>query len=991
MSIKAYIGSFNFLWEKFIENIKKNKDIKILENPFCIITPNRFINAITKYRTLQYLPQQSAVLARFITFGHLINELYFKYSTETKIYVDSSYLLSFLFNQYLKKDKNQENKIQSLVDAILEKEENLHLGKPLDNNTLDELKNVIMPDEPESLNENILLGYDIKNLEEVINASIQYQDFLQKCNFMDRKDIYKCVYKILTEGKPKLDLYYREFSFWGFSYFSTMELDIIRAMIELVVKDNNKFNIFLYFLNQKVIDDNINKFFKENMEEYRSYFVYYIGQLAENISENSTNEDNYIFKKVEIISTQDNYDEVWCCAKVIRKLLDNKVNPVDVCVVIPPKKKYIDLCGLLFKYNFIPVNNFLKSSLYEYPLTQFILKIHKILSNELMETSDLIALLSSPYCKFYKLKETLADIQKMLDTAKIHLIYTLDDWFNFISTLDNKNNTTIAKFFKLINALRSELYGKKSRNKNNWQQFVKISKKIIKQFITKKLTKDEKLLLIRLEEALNFFRFVVKNVTKEISTLEDYIETMEKYFQTQYYPVSIEHLEGINLITYDLLSYSKFEYIFFLGLDFNEFDSGYMENPFFTDRVKTEINRILGTFLKTKSFSLNCKIYTMLNLIENATKSYLLYKRLEFPDKNLAPSKIIYILDKVEPRHISKFPTFINQEEIKNMLCNDNYDLLSWHELQIISDVNQNNIKDFEQCNSGKFAKNIFTETSCRVTDFIEIISCPKKFFYKILLEQKGNNKQKLSIFLSQDELGTLIHKVIGDYIKFIGQNSNKNIWTDGFDKIIRNAINNNSYLFDFRRKNLRELYIQYLKIILEEPCKKLVDILKNAHKLESEKEVEGFITFYENILGDNKLSIKLKGKIDLVMKLNKEYTIIDYKSSSTLGTAPKETDKLQLYLYSKLLKNGEKNVVEKGILRISTCPEFFSKNSTYGKRIYTIIDDKKVENDIKEVLRKVLKYNYFYLDPDEYNQCKFCDYKYSCGRYIEGLIDDIK
>ncbi len=77
-----------------------------------------------------------------------------------------------------------------------------------------------------------------------------------------------------------------------------------------------------------------------------------------------------------------------------------------------------------------------------------------------------------------------------------------------------------------------------------------------------------------------------------------------------------------------------------------------------------------------------------------------------------------------------------------------------------------------------------------------------RKFLYKILLEQKGNNKQKLSIFLSQDELGTLIHKVIGDYIKFIGQNSNKNIWTDGFDKIIRNAINNNSYLFDFSLRN---------------------------------------------------------------------------------------------------------------------------------------------------------------------------------------------
>ncbi|MFN7181746.1 MAG: PD-(D/E)XK nuclease family protein, partial [Planctomycetota bacterium] len=933
---------------------------------------------ITKYKVFQELKNQSAIPLRFITFRHFISELYFKFATKNNIYVDNSFLISFLFHQYLKRHniKNiDERKLQHYIDAHIEKEENFSSIHSFDSHTIEDLLETVN-------NETKFLSHDCKNLKDVLEIAQVYENFLSAYNLVDRKDIFKYILNYLKEKKPPLDELFKEFSFWGFSTFSTIELEIINEIIELM-KGKRNFNIYLYFSNHQVLNAQINKLYRENLEQYLSCLIHSKGTYA--VHKKKRSEVSPTFdKKVKILSLQDSYDEVWCCAKIIRRLLDKNTNPLDICVVIPSAEKYINLCELVFRNNLIPVNNFLKSTLSQYPLTQFILKVHKMLFSNVIEIDNLVAIISNPYYKFYN-SSCFEEIQKILeDSNRPSLLYTFQDWLMYIkNSFKLEDIPNISKFFEQTNAFKEKIL---SHNNLTWDQFINISKKIITKFITNKnkLSKDDKLLLLRFEETISFFESLIKKISRETPQAEIYLDTIEKYFQTTHYPLSIEFSRGVNLVTYNLLSYSQFKYVFFLGLDFNEFDKGYIENPFFTDRLKLEINRIYGTFFKTKSIFFNHKTYTVLSIIENTEKSFLLYKRLELPDKNLAPSKIIYILDRITTCNISKFPAFINQGDIKDELCNKRWDLLTVNELQAII-PKQNDVVSIEKSNPPGFVKRILMAHDIfNVTDFIEIISCPKKFFYQTILKNSQKKNLTSSIFLKPEEVGTLIHKIIENIVR------EKKYDKKLLSLIIQSAIDNYPAFFENRPPLLSQLYQRYLEIILENPIQELFDKIQTATNLKNEEEVIGIVSLNEN-KDFEQVKINLKGKIDLVVEKDNKYSLVDYKSRFTVINEIKDIHIAQLVLYLRLLEGKtmkyRNNIESLCILSVPTHPLLMLKPK--GKLLMTVQsqDIEKVKNEISAAIKTVLENNYFLLKVDEYGQCKYCHFKEGCGKYFKDLV----
>jgi ATP-dependent helicase/DNAse subunit B len=968
-NINLYQGSLEYLYNIFIKNIKQGEKAF---KPHYIITPNRFINTITKYHIFKEIPPFTTLSLRVITFGHFINELYLKYSNENKLYIDSPYLLSLLFSIYLR-EKNKslkfsEKAIQSLIEAIMEKEENIPF---LEN--ISDLMDISAFSSQED--------YEIENFKKILENATEYNHFLEESQLLDRKDIYKFVYNYLKKEKPPLHHWVNEFSFWGFVYLTPIEQQIINELLQLT-KEQSQLKINFYIVSEKVENTSIEDIYKKITVDYFQTNTNFAGNLAKLYKEDKPLSLFTLPKNVEILSTQDTYDEIWCCAKIIRKLLDEKTNPVDICVVIPLEQKYTNLVDFIFRQNFIPTNNFLKVRLSDYPLTRFILKIYKVVKDKTLQLSDIIALISHPYCAYYKKSETLRELEKLSTENSLISLYYLGDWVKFL----NNKNSSYPLCYKLISELN---------NIANLEKNSDIAPAIIKRLITKKLAKNEKLLLAKIEETINFYDMCIEKITKNRISKEEHFEGLKKYLQTQFYPLSTEYKNGVNIISYDLLSFTKFRYLFFVGLDYNTFESGYTENPFFSDRIKNILlNTAIG--LRTKSLSTNLRLYTILTLIKHAQKTHLIYKRIELPDKNLSPSKLIYILDEDKVKHIPKVPSFFSKKDANiSFLVGEKYELLTPLELEIVKPTKTKNVFAIEKNNSQDFSMRFLSHNDKKfnVTTFSELIVCQKKFFYKSLDINFHTDNLEFSLFPKNYELGNLIHKVIENFF------NNKYFLQKNTEEVLKEIINktlqtDEDQIFSFTREILKEYYIEYLYQILKGPLGELLNkiINNNSSKIvdiQTEKFVEGKV---ENILLTNAV-FNLKGKIDLEVKKENEHLLIDFKSKNVRSFETTPKDILQLLLYSYLIQEKESHDIKLAILAIPAILDLeTSSNREKGKLLQeiTVQEKEEVEGKLKEILNHTIKNNYFKLNINEYHQCRYCEFRFSCGKYFKELENNI-
>jgi hypothetical protein len=53
--------------------------------------------------------------------------------------------------------------------------------------------------------------------------------------------------------------------------------------------------------------------------------------------------------------------------------------------------------------------------------------------------------------------------------------------------------------------------------------------------------------------------------------------------------------------------------------------------------------------------------------------------------------------------------------------------------------------------------------------------------------------------------------------------------------------------------------------------------------------------------------------------------------------------------------------------------------------------EKEEVEGKLKEILNHTLKNNYFKLNINEHQQCRYCEFKFSCGKYFKELENNIE
>ncbi|WP_321468978.1 PD-(D/E)XK nuclease family protein [Halarcobacter sp.] len=439
------------------------------------------------------------------------------------------------------------------------------------------------------------------------------------------------------------------------------------------------------------------------------------------------------------------------------------------------------------------------------------------------------------------IKKSLSDlITNGVDASKIAVILPDETFTKSISLFDNEKyfnyamglNIYTTSMYKIADAIYNYLNEDEIKNIKNLE-FLECDKAYIDKLfksnwnnnITIEIFEEIVAYFLSVEinkELIEKFNELVYKLYKIIFSYEDKIILKEAY-KLIYQRLAKITLDDINSGKITVMGLLESRMISFEAIIICDFNESLIPKRSLKDKF-------LSTNLKRKA-----NLPTSLDR-ENLQKYY--YEKLISNTKNVYISYL-----KNDNEQISRFANMIFPEKIEDVLFDNSYKHILY---------NNSKIEHFKDDLELEIDLSLLTWSASSLKEFLE---CKRRYYLNHILKIKEHD---ISLKPKAYELGNIVHNTLEEYYK-------QDIQTyEVLINIFNKYRTNNSFL------NLDiEIWKRRLKEFVEKE-KKRFDFGLNIVSLE-----ESFLIEYEGI--------KLRGTIDRIDKVEDNYYVIDYKTSSNL------------------------------------------------------------------------------------------------------------
>lgn len=512
--------------------------------------------------------------------------------------------------------------------------------------------------------------------------------------------------------------------------------------------------------------------------------------------------------------------------------------------------------------------------------------------------------------------ESFADTLQLFDDER---------YFNYAMGKSIKNK----ELYQIANAIYLYLSEDEEKNISNLT-YLKVDKEVIDKNIKPFWNK------VTNKELLLFITDFIKEKEKNVELLEKYDELLYKLNivlfsnenQILLKDVYKIFLQKLSTITLDDINSGRITVLGLLETRAISFDTV----------IICDFNESFIPKISVKDKFLSTKLKQLANLPtqfdrESLQKYY--YKRLISSSKNVFISYV-----NSETNQISRFA---NELFEKNIITDTN-DSFYKHILYVNHKISHFEEEILEQIDLTKF---IWSATS-----FKTFLQCRRKFYLQNILKIREHS---ISLKPKGYELGDIIHSILEDYYT-IDKNSNEL----GFEKI-------EELFYKYKSSN------PFLILDLEIWKKKLYEFyLYDTQRLQNRVIVDLEKNFECEFNG-----IKIRGIIDRIDKIEDNYELIDYKTSSSLSV-----DTLKNYEKSSDFQLEFYYIAMNQLFKTTNIKAYYYDLNT-PSLIPEISINEKLEllsqkfDELKELSKEKIS---FFKCEDKAN-CLYCSYKIICNR----------
>lgn len=450
------------------------------------------------------------------------------------------------------------------------------------------------------------------------------------------------------------------------------------------------------------------------------------------------------------------------------------------------------------------------------------------------------------------IKESITDaISTGVEASKIVLVVPDEKFINIIEQFDDEGYFNYAmgksinnsKVFKLLSSIYNYLNEDERKTKES-VEFYNIDIALLESLKTvwnKSLQKDDFILLVEYLKSLEHNKELIEKFDELIYKLNHlFFNTSQKIVFKEAIKILIQKMSKISLddinsgvvTVMGLLETRAVDYDAVIICDFNEnfIPKSSIKDKFLSSIIKKRAK------LPTQKDRENLQKYYYYKLINSAKNLYISYTQNETMQISRFADELLK--DKID--------TQTKDKEYKEILYKNKF--INHFDEEIIYDID--------------LSKQEWSATSLK-----KYLECKRKYYLEYIHKIKEHST---SLKPKGYELGSMVHKTLESaYRSFDVNNINFELIKSLFEK----QINHNPFLLLDK-----EVFLKRLNTFVEFEAKRFEN--KDLKVLDIEKD------FKFNFNG-----IVLKGSIDRIDKLDDEYLLIDYKTSSSL-----KVDSLKTY-----------------------------------------------------------------------------------------------
>ena len=788
----------------------------------------------------------------------------------------------------------------------------------------------------------------IRALSDAISENEKYQDEI--VNFQDSKIVEKFnklkSEKKLVTSSDVLKSFLNNYDFSG-------SIVILNGIFEI---SDEKFDLF------KQISKRSKKF-------------YFIDNFENNSIKENFNYDLSVWNKKVYLPKEKAeqvckicysiYEEVDQLANDILSIPDWK-NQIDkIKITVSSMNRYLPILKNVFSEYGIPIRFIAGNSLLEFPITQLILKVVKLMKSQ-ENWQDVKDVIFDPFMmngeeyfafdkwvrgngieKYLQIEDKISSEEKKIFEEIKQFIAENIKVKNNLFSIENKLVEFVEKF-KLIERLEND------------EQSIKILKKVLK--IAK--TISENYSIMGLKGNIDDFAIDLKERLKE----ETIVVNEQKY--------------GFELLGFFDTIHLQADKLFVLGMTENDFPLMKIGNPF----IKQDSN-----------FRFKREIHLLNQWIKLGDKVQYYSSERDANGDVLQPSTFL------EYANVQKV------NEVSNKSRRSHY--LKYYGKKIISDEKKN-IIDRHNDYLGNGNKNYLgkTETDFNSQLFFtassmdDLLKCPMRYWFGHKLHLKSIDVPSEK----EADLGNVIHSVLEEFGNDKGFEIAKNDKKKAIEKMAK-IFENNIKKSNIDLKNdllLNNSYKNFSDDLIEDGNNLFVNLINwNIEKF-SKFDYKDFETEFKGEVEFDNRKINLKIRIDKILKNEEQNMVVatDYKTGIVEKTDTKKMLSSQFILYylalKKLYPNKDIVLVYEQLKSLKDKENGFSKfygdvknQQQFGKKIVKFVTDENNEqNNSDIILYKVMKFyfeqidkvkrgEYFITDRPDKNACKYCEFDKICRK----------
>ena len=988
MQGRVFDGSYHALEERLFDLIDSiRKEGQILQ--LTVLAPSSLVVKNLKKQSAERFPN-GLLGVHYATFFQYALDLARK---DGKAYIESPLFFEQLVLQWIKQANAQNlrglaptyESASALLGAIYDLKESAIDTDP--SVLIERLRDVVEQYE-RGIEETKLTAFDILKFGLVQSAFQYYESELEKLRILDMPGVYLAAKKHVRANECII--------VFGFYDMTQSQADLIgemckRCHVNLFVPYGKDQDTWRYG------------------DWFRNTFVNMITKSAEHL------DDNNVLLNPVIHNAAGEHDEIWFCAKEIRKLIDQGCPPSEIALVSRTQEPYLKHIEPLFTEHKIPFELKGGSPILEFPLAK-VIRLFTRSKTDLYARSSIIEIILHPLFSGPKDRK-----HWNLLTRALHIVRG-DDWeklgryaaTGYLVRAGDENGEgsgelkissgTVTSLINVVKSITDLAWPVTA----SWSEHVAVFKEAILKCFDFSGALDEE------NRVLDEVQRILESISEldrfgKIVTHEEFIEAFERELQRRTIPRNSQG--GVMAVDAMAARGLTFRHVFLVGVNARTFPRFIVEEPFLSDALRREVLRVTGHHISVRTDGYDEERLLFHLIRAGAKKQFIcIYQRADSSGRLKDPSPYLRDFLPLDLRLVSAVPAkprlkimkvqirtphewCLVQNDVANALRSFRFDAnLYKRAVDYLNEIES-------RLASGKFEgitgplKDIKTEFSA--TRLENYGTCPFKYFVDKVLQLTPFEEQFEEEDLATFEIGTFMHKILCFlYQKLAG----KNFDSKYLSSILEEAVAEASVEFQ------NETGIKFVG-----PFAARRDQIVRQIKAYAEWDInnlgEWLPTWFEEGVSVEIGDLRIKGRLDRIDKRQKssDVRVIDYKRkyndhyNPSFSTQALKGKKLQAPVYMKLAqiiaeKHGSEDasVKEAAFHFIANYDlEDPSDDKIRTKHLVKEMSQASYAESYDEVMNVIktfvdmIKGGYFFISPDDRSNghCNWCNFRSICRK----------